>query len=183
MKLLKYENYQVAPTEELFLVKPFRDIFNSDKSENHEEFMQQLAYVYFMYDPRSSYADIFDEEERSKQVIVQEGLRKNFKPSKDLNRAIEYYKKLTTTTSQKLLDSMRKSVAKIGEFLENVNLYAVDDKGKRLDNVSSIVAATDKIPNLAKKLIETEKIVEAEIVEKSRMRGGEEQAHAYEGGF
>ena len=78
---------------------------------------------------------------------------------------------------------MRKSIAKIGEFLENVNLNEVDDKGKAVYNVAQIVQATDKIPQLAKKLIETEKIVNAEITEQGRMRGGEEQAHVFEGGF
>ena len=78
---------------------------------------------------------------------------------------------------------MRKSIAKIGEFLENVDLYATDDKGKQVYNVSQIVQATDKIPQLAKKLIETEKIVNAEIAEQGRIRGGEEQAHTYEAGF
>lgn len=183
MKLLKYENYQVLPSEEIFLVKPFRDLYNKDKSENKEKFMQQLSICYFMIDPRSSYADIFDEGERLKKILSQEGLPKNFSISKDLKKAMEIYEELTTTTSQKLLESMRKAVKKIGDFLENVDLNAIDDKGRAKYNVSSIVQATDKIPALAKKLIETEKIVAAEIVENTRMRGGEEQAHAYEGGF
>ena len=183
MKLLKYENYEVTPSEELFLVKPFRDIYNKDKTKNHESFMQQIAYIYWMYDPRSSYADVLDEELRSKLVKEQEGLPNDFVPSNQLLKAIDVYKTLTTTTSQKLLESMRKAVAKVGEYLENVDLYAIDEKGKRIDSVTSIVAATDKVPNLAKKLIETERIVTAEITESARMRGGEEQAHAFEGGF
>ena len=183
MKLIKYENYQVLPTEELFLLKAFRSIFNKDKTKNKEHFMEVLSVVYFVYDPRSTYADIFDENERLEAVLEQEGLSGSFKITPEIRDAIEVYKQVTTTTSQKLLDSMRKSIAKIGEFLETVNLKEVDDKGKAVYNVAQIVQATDKIPQLAKKLIETEKIVNAEITEQGRMRGGEEQAHVFEGGF
>ena len=183
MKLIKYENYQVQPADEIFLLKDFRKLFNADKSKNKEKFMEILSVIYFCYDPRSTYADIFDEDERLSEVIKQEGLDDSFKITPEIRKAIDTYVRVTTTTSQKLLDSMRKSIAKIGEFLENVNLYEVDDKGRQVYNVSQIVQATDKIPQLAKKLIETEKIVNAEITEQGRIRGGEEQAHTYEAGF
>lgn len=183
MKLLKYENYVVSPSEEIFLVKPFRDLYNADKSENKETFMQQLSVIYFMIDPRSPYQDIIDEEDRLNEIKEQEGLPNEYKIPPEVYKAMDIYKKLTTTTSQKLLDSMRRSVAKIGEFLESVNLYATDEKGKRVDSVSTIVAATDKIPNLAKKLIETEKIVDSEITEIGRARGGNETKSLFEDGI
>ena len=43
-----------------------------------------MSYMYFMIDPRSTYNYIIDDNERSEQIILQEGLPKNFKPSKDL---------------------------------------------------------------------------------------------------
>lgn len=184
MKLLKYENYVVSPSEEIFLVKPFRDLYNADDSPNKEAFMQQLSVIYFMIDPRSSYQDIADEEDRLNQIKEQEGLSSDYTITPEITRAMEIYKKLTTTTSQKLLDSMRKSIAKIGEFLENVDLYKTDEKtGKPVYTVSSVVQATDKIPVLAKKLIETEKIVDSEITEVGRARGGNETKSLFEDGI
>lgn len=183
MKLLKYENYQVVPTEEAFLVKPIRDLYNADKSKDKESFMQQLSYIYHFADPRSSYADILDDEDRAKKIILQEGLSENYKPSKDVIKAIDIYKELTTTTSMKLLNSMRIAIQKISTFLENVDLFQVDDKGKAVYSISSITAATDKVPQLAKKLQETEKIVAAEIEEAGRARGGNESKKLFEDGF
>lgn len=183
MKLIKYENYTISPTEECFYVKELREIFNKDKSATKETFMQTISYIYFFADPRSSYQDIIDDEERSETIIKEQAINKIDVNDSKIQKAIGVYIKLTTTTSQKLLDSMRKSVAKIGEFLENVDLYATDDKGKRIDSVSTIVSATDKIPNLAKKLIETEKIVESEITEVGRARGGNESKKVFEDGF
>lgn len=183
MKLLKYENYQVLPTEEAFLVKPIRDLYNNDKSPSKERFMQELSYIYHMVDPRSSYADILDEEERAAKIILQEGLSSSYKPSKDLIKAMDVYKELTTTTSMRLLNSMRIAIQKISNFLETVNLFEVDDKGKAVYSISAITAATDKVPQLAKKLQETEKIVAAEIEEAGRARGGNETKKLFEDGF
>lgn len=182
MKLLKYENYIVSPSEEIFLVKAFRDLHNKDKSPDKEAFMQQLSIIYFMIDPRSPYQDIVDETERLETIKGENGMP-DFELTADVVVAMDVYKKLTTTTSQKLLNSMRKAIAKIGEFLENVDLYKTDDKGKPVYTVASVVQATDKIPVLAKKLIETEKIVDSEITEIGRARGGNETKSLFEDGI
>lgn len=182
MKLLKYENYQVLPTEEAMLVKPIRELFNADRTKTKEFFMQQMSYMYFMVDPRSTYMDILDEEERANKIILQEGLPKDFKPSEKLEKAMAVYRDLTTTTSMKLLNSMRIAIKKIGDFVENVDLFAIDDKGKAIYSIAQVTAATDKIPGLAKKLIETEKIVASEIELVGRARGGNESKKLLEDG-
>lgn len=173
----------VSPTPEAFLVKPIRDLYNEDTSANKERFMQQLSYLFFMVDPRSSYSDIFDIQEKEKAIIEQEGLPKDFTPSEKLQEAIRVYKELTTTTSMKLLNSMRQAINKIGEFLETVDLFEEDDKGRPKYNADRITAMADKIPQLAKKLIETEKIVSSEIEEAGRARGGNETKKMFEDGI
>lgn len=182
MKLLKYENYQVFPTEEAFLVKKVRDLYNADKSADKEKFMQQLSYIYFMADPRSPYAE-FSDEEKLCQLKQFEGFSKTFSPTKALIDATEDYKRLTTTTSMRLLNSMRAAIQKIGDFLEQVDLFEEDEKGKPKYNADRIAAMTDKVPNLAKKLIETEKIVDSEILEVGRARGGNDSKKVFEDGF
>lgn len=181
MRLLKYENYQVLPTEEAFLVKGIRDLYKADKSKTKEVFMQQLSYIYFMADPRSPYYE-FDTEERFKQLVEYEGFPQDFKVSKNLEDATEDYRRLTTTTSMRLLDSMRTAISKICYFLENVDLFETDDKGRPKYNPDRITAMTDKVPNLAKKLIETEKIVDSEIIDVGRARGGNENKKLFEDG-
>ena len=42
MKLLKYENYQVVPTEECFMIKPLRELFNEDTSTDKELLVYSL---------------------------------------------------------------------------------------------------------------------------------------------
>ena len=171
MKLLKYENYQVVPTEECFMVRPLRELFNEDTSTDKEFFMQQISYLYFMVDPRSPYMDILDEEDREEKVRVDCGL------------TIAFYKEITTTTSMKLLKSMRTSVIKVCDYLDDIDLYAEDKQGKPKYNIDKIISAIDKAPQLAKRLQETEKLVAQEITETSRVRGGEDSDHAFEDGF
>ena len=46
-KLIEYNNYQIIPTEEAFLIAPIRKLYNSDKTKNKEKFMQLLSVIYF----------------------------------------------------------------------------------------------------------------------------------------
>ena len=183
MHLVELVNYEVVPTQECFLIKPLRQLFNADKSKNKEKFMQQLSVVYFMADPRSSYNYITDLDDRLEMIKEQEGLDKNFKIDDKLSEAIECYKKHTMTTSTLLLEDARTAVDKVRQFLREVNLDAVDDKGKPKYTINSITAALKQIPQLAKDLQETEKTVTREVEEVGRARGGNERKKAFEDGL
>lgn len=181
MKLLEFKDYRLNVSDEAFLVKPIRKIFNSDRSVNKENFFKQMSYLYFMVDPRSDYSYIIDEDERAQAIIEQEGLEPKFKPSKELQEAMEIYKKLTTTTSTMLLQDTRIAVDKVRRFLRDVDLNAVDLKtGKPIYTVSSVTTAIKQIPQLAKDLMETEKLVAKEIEEQGRARGGNEKKKLFE---
>lgn len=114
--------------------------------------MQQLSVVYFMADPRSSYNYITDLDDRLEMIKEQEGLDKNFKIDDKLSEAIECYKKHTMTTSTLLLEDARTAVDKVRQFLREVNLDEVDDKGKPKYTINSITSALKQIPQLAKDL-------------------------------
>lgn len=172
MHIIEYNNYTIEPTQEAFLIKPIRDLFNKDKSKNKEKFLQQMSVLYFYADPRSTYNYIVDDEERLKAIIEQEGLPKDFKITEDLDKALQEYKKHTITTSYLLLQDTKIAVDKVRQFLREVDLTAVDDKGKPLYTINSITQAIKQIPQLSKDLLEAEKIVSKEIEEQGRARGG-----------
>lgn len=56
------------------------------------------------------------------------------------------YKKHCVTTSSELLEATKIAINKVREFLMNVDLTAVDDKGKPLYTISSITTAIKQIP-------------------------------------
>lgn len=172
MHIIEYNNYTIEPTQEAFLIKPIRDLFNKDKSKTKEKFLQQMSVLYFYADPRSTYNYIIDDEERLKAIIEQEGLPEDFKITEDLDKALQEYKKHTITTSYLLLQDTKIAVDKVRQFLREVDLNAQDDKGKPLYTINSITQTIKQIPQLSKDLLEAEKIVSKEIEEQGRARGG-----------
>lgn len=183
MKLLNIENYQVKVADEALLVKPIRDLFNADKSKDKEKFYTECSIIFFMADPRSSYGYIVDDNERFEAIRTQEGLPKNYKISSELQLAIDTYKNLTTTISSQLLEDTYVAIDKLRKFLRNIDLYAVDDKGKPLYTISSITSAIKAIPQLTKDIQEAEKQVNSDVLEVGRKRGGNEGKAMFEDGI
>ena len=170
MHIINYENYEITLTDEAFYIKPIRELFNADRTKNKEKFLQQMSIIYFLVDPRSSYSYIIDEEERFEEIKIQEGLPKDFKIDKKLQEAIDIYKKHIITTSYLLLQDTKTAVDKVRKFLREVDLFAVDDKGKPMYTIQSITSAIKQIPQLAKDLVEAEKMIAKEIEEAGRAR-------------
>ena len=175
MKLIKYEDYQIKLADEAFLVRPIRRLFHQDRSERKENFWRQIAFMYFMVSPASSYSYIIDMEERAAEVIKQEGLPEDFKPSELLREAMEIYRKLTITPSQELLQSSIIGAKKVGDFLRTVDLTEEDDKGKPKYQVSSITSALKDVEKIVSSLQTLQKKVEQELeADEGKARGSQE---------
>lgn len=174
MKLVKVIDYQVTFEDELLLLKPFRQLYKSDKHRDKRGFMDFLTVVYFTYDPRSDYSYIVDEDRRLNEVCETNGIELP-KFTELQKTCIELYKQLTTTISQELLKSTKTAISKVQTFLETVDLTKTDDKGKPVYTINSITTAIKQIPQLAKDVTEAEKAVTKEIVEQGRARGSSEK--------
>ena len=109
MHLIEYIDYEIKPTEELFLIKPFRELFFSDKTEHKDNFLEIISFIYHYVDPRSSYSYITDDDARYEEILKGEGI-KNFKITKDIAALIEVYKKRIITTSVLLLQDTKYAV-------------------------------------------------------------------------
>ncbi len=175
MKLIKIENYSLQIADEALLIKPIRKLYNQDRSASKEQFYKQMSYLYFMVDPRSTYSYILNEEERAKEIIAQEGLDKDFKPSPLLQEAMEVYRKHTVTPSQELLNAALKAAHTVSEFLMKPDiLEQEDDKGKPKYQVSSITAALKNVEGIVSSLQNLQRKVESELTEQSKARGSQE---------
>ena len=131
--------------------------------------------MYFMVSPASSYSYIIDMEERAAEVIKQEGLPEDFKPSELLREAMEIYRKLTITPSQELLQSSIIGAKKVGDFLRTVDLTEEDDKGKPKYQVSSITSALKDVEKIVSSLQTLQKKVEQELeADEGKARGSQE---------
>lgn len=175
MKLISYSEFQIKLADEAFLVRPIRRLFHADRSERKEQFWRQISYMYFMISPASSYSYIIDLEERSQEIIKQEGLPDNFKPSEMLLEAMEVYRKMTITPSQELLQSSLIGAKKVGDFLRTVDLTEEDGKGKPKYQVSTITSALKDVEKIVTSLQTLQKKVEQELEEGAgKARGAQE---------
>lgn len=176
MKLLEYKDYEIIVSPEALLVKPIRKLYNQDRTKTKEQFMQQMSYLFFMVDPRSTYAYITDEDERSKAILKQEGLPEDFHPSPSLVEAMRAYGEHTITSSSRLLTSIRVAIdALVDEMNDSKDiLNERTDKGARVTKANDLIQSINNVMKMIPQLQDLEKKVAAEITEKdTRAKGAE----------
>lgn len=182
MNLIRLDNFKIEFEDEILLLKPFRELYESDKTKEKSKFMDFLTVVYFTHDPRSDYNYISNDEERLQEVYESNGIKPSKFTKKELE-CIELYKKLCQTTSSLLLKDTKVAVDKLRKFLLDVDLTMLDDKGKPVYTINSITSTIKQIPQLTKDLMEAEKTVSKEIEEQGRARGGNDRNSMYEEGI
>lgn len=173
MKLLEWKDYQVQVDPHALLVKPIRKLYNSDRTERKEKFFQQMSYLFFMVDPRSTYAYITDPKEREEQIKLQEGLPEDFVPSKDLMEAMEIYAKHTITSSSELLAASRVAASALKEELEQTKQLLAErtDKKQRVTKPGEVMGLLEKLMKMIPQLRQLEKQVDSDIYENTRAKG------------
>ena len=102
MKLVRINDYKLEVEDELLLLKPFKELYKTDKTKDKSKFFDFLTIIYYTYDPRSDYNYITNEEERLKEVCASNGLEVPKYTNKE-SECIELYRQLTTTISSSLL--------------------------------------------------------------------------------
>lgn len=172
IKLFHFENYEVEIEPEAIMLKPFKVLWNRDRRVGHSMAKQELAYIYFMGDPRSDYQYIVDEEVRSQEVIQGLGMPEGWKPDKLVKQALEFYKTFKPMSAG-LLEDTRYAINKLREMLRDIDLDERDDKGKPVHTLASITSTIKQIPALVKDLDEAERALAKDIVQESRARGSQ----------
>ena len=168
MKLFKFDQYKITVSEEAFALKPFKQIWNRDKSQNKDRAISELSYIYFMQDPRSDYQYLVDEEERAKAIIEGEGLPSDWKPDKLVKEALDFYNQFKPTSAL-LLEDTRFMIDQYRKKLRNMASNGFDELTvKELKDINALIKA---IPSLVKDLDEAEKALSAEMRNQGKMRG------------
>ena len=171
IKLFKYEGYKLNISEEALLLKPFKEIWQRDKSKNKDKALQELGYIYFMSDPRSDYQYLVDEEERSKAIKEGEGIDSKWKPDKLVLDAITFYKSFKPTSALLLEDTR----AMINGYRLKLREITTDMSNLDIKEIKDLGAVIKQIPSLIKDLDEAEKALNSELKTSGRMRGSGEK--------
>lgn len=182
MKLFKYEGYKVNITEEALALKPFKAIWDRDKTKSKDRAIIELGYIYFLCDPRSDYQYITNDEDRANAIKEGEGLPKKWKPDTLVEEAIKFYNSFKPTSAL-LLEDTRVAIDKVRQFLKEVDLSETDDKGKPVYTINSITSTIKMIPQLIKELDEAEKAIASEMRESSGKVRGQKSKSLLEDGL
>lgn len=175
MRLLKYEGYNLSFEPELLTIRVFKKLHQRDKTKDKSKFIQELGYIYFFVDPRSDFQIYTDEDDRHKEILESMGLPSDWKVDKELKEAMNYYSSFKPVSAL-LLDDTRVAVNKLRTMLRNIDLEQVDDKGKPIYTLNTIVATIKQVPSLVKDLDEAERTITKEIIQNDKVRGSAEKA-------
>lgn len=176
MKLFTYKEFELKISDEAYALRPFKKLVDRDRTKDKTKAMKELAYLYFMYDPRSDFSFEIIESDRDLRVKESIGLDADWTPDKQMKEAIELYKYLTTTSSSLLLQDTRIVIDNIRTTFRSIDLTKTDNNGKLVFNIGQVMTAVKQVPALVKELADAEKAVSKEIEEVGAMRGMKQKA-------
>lgn len=170
IRLFKYESYEVTVEPEALMLAPFKAIYDRDKHKDKSLAKQELAFIYFMADPRSDYQFLVDPEVRANEIIKGLGMPSGWKPDKVIERAITFYESFKPMSAG-LLEDTRFFVNKYREKMRELNFESLEVR--ELKEVGAIIK---QIPALAKDLDEAERTLSKDIIAEARARGSQTKA-------
>lgn len=165
LKLFKYEGYKIVISEEAFALKPFRQIWQRDKTINKDKAIMELGFIYFFCDPRSDYQYLVDNNERMEAIKEGEGLPAKWQPDKVVQEAMSFYESFKPISAL-LLEDTRFMVDKYRKRLRAQKFDELEIK-----ELKEAGALIKQIPSLVKDLDEAEKALNSEMKNSGRMRG------------
>jgi hypothetical protein len=166
----------VRPSGVLLAIKEFKDIWKRDLDVKKLRALDELAYVFYMADWKSTYVSYGLEMEQ--QVGEDVFGDRNYKPDEIVILAISKYKELQRTPSLAMLDTARMALNSIQYYFDEITIKPTDtiavkkakadkfDLGKVMKSIKEMGASFDTINMIEAKI----KKEEEELVVK--IRGG-----------
>lgn len=154
MKLFKYEGYEVRVAPEALNLKPFKRLWDRDKSKNKEKAMMELSFLYFYCDPRSDYQYIADDEARLDAVKEGIGFNAEWKPDTILKAAVDFYRTFDSNAGR-LLKMASKEIDKVQATLDTMTPTTYKE-------IKEQISAMQLIPKIASMIQEAEKALNTE---------------------
>lgn len=163
MRLFKRANFQLQVEPIVFTLKAFKKLDTRDRTVNKSQLEKELAFIYFVYDPRSDLQYIIEESERIEKAKEVIGLDSKFKIDNDLQKAIDTYVSMTETSSSLLIKDLKIGIEKIRKYLTDIK---IDE-----DTFDKYIRSLERLIPMSQKLSETERVVIKEVEDIANSRG------------
>ena len=173
MKLFELEDNVVTFSPQALLLKPFKALWERDKSKGKAKALDELAYIWYMEDVRSDFYDIVDEDERRVEVLkFLTELPSDYTPDEKAEEALKAYAKLSEGMSVKILKDTMIMVNNLRAAMVNMDFNEKDKSGKPVHDFGKAMDLAGKTPDLLKKLKDIYREIEKEAQEQHLLRGG-----------
>ena len=171
MKLLDLKNSKVIISPEALMIPEFKSLWEKDESEDKEEALKELSYVYFTCDYKSPYLTSMGKD-RVRLAVAKDFMKdSHYKPGLDIEEAIEKYKDLQVTPSMRLLEASIRTVYNLTNYLENVDLQERDKNNKPIYKPTDVTNSLKSIGGIVESLNKVQEQVEREQTSKGTLRG------------
>ena len=174
MKLFNRRDFKLNVEPIVYTIKAFKELDKRDRTVGKTQTEKELAFIYFVYDPRSDLQFIIDEQDRIDKVKELVGFDNKFKIDPILQKAIDVYVSMTETSSSLLIKDLKIGVEKLRTYLRGAS---VDD-----ETFDKYTRALKELIPLSQKLSEAERTVIKEVEEVSNSRG-DKALSILDGGF
>ena len=174
MRLFARKDYKLTVDPLVYTLKSFKKLDQRDRTVNKSQLEKELAFIYFVYDPRSDLQYIIDEQDRIEKAIEIIGLDSKFKIDNDLKKAIETYMTMTETSASLLIKDLKVGIEKIRKYLSEAD---VSD-----ETFDKYIRSLERLIPMSQKISEAERMVIREVEEVSNSRGDKAMT-ILDGGF
>ena len=171
-------------TPEGLNIPEFKKLWYNDK-EGREKWTAQgeLAYVYHMIDPGSSYANL--DYELKEQTIIEDFIPKKkqdyWKPNEWVIAAMEKYRKMIETPAVRMLNSAKKVADKYAKYFDGIDLEERDESGNLRHDPAKVMSTLSKIPDMIKAINTLEEEVrKGNQSSDIHVRGGKEFSNIFD---
>lgn len=167
--LFTIKGHEVEPTPQTLTIPEFKKIWDKDKTETKTKARAQLAFVYHLVDPKSTYVNSSHRE----QEVATDFLN-GARITKDLTTAVEKYRQLITTPEQRLLEGSLNAADRLADYFNTINFTLTDDSGALIHDPHKVMASLQKVNGVIKSLQDLRELMEKGAEEQEANRGGAE---------
>lgn len=172
IRLFHFEGYEVEVDPEALTLAPFKEIWDRDNDKYKSIAKQELAYIYYMADPRSDYQYLIDSDVRSSEIIKGLGMPKKWKPDNIVKKALAFYSSFKPTSAGLLEDTR----AFVDAFRKELRERAKSLSGLEFKELKEALSIVKQIPSMSKDLDEAERTLNKDIIAEMKARGSQQKS-------
>jgi len=173
------ENFEVVVRPQALTIEVFKKVM--DKYTDRNIGLAELSYIVFLCHPKSDYADIRNEEERTAAILMSIVHGNKIVVDKVTKDAINFYRERSNTPLTLFLDSLLNALDETANYFNNVNYLDENKRGDLKYDPKKVIDAAATSPKLINSIRELQNQIRKEQELEQGVRGSGQKG-VYEDG-